>query len=76
MAQENNTATTSRYPELSGIRATVMGLGRFGGGIGAAKFLASHGARVTVTDMKTADDLADSVQTLDGHDIRFVLGRA
>lgn len=64
----------ARYPEFDGIRATVMGLGRFGGGIGAAKFLAANGARVTVTDMKTADDLADSVRALDGLDIRFALG--
>ncbi len=52
-----------------------MGLGSFGGGIGAAQYLASHGACVTVTDMKTGAALEKSVQALDGLDIRFVLGR-
>ena len=55
-------------------RATVMGLGSFGGGIGAARFLAGCGAQVTVTDMKSEHDLRESVQVLDGCGIRFVLG--
>lgn len=54
---------------------TVMGLGSFGGGIGAAKFLAGQGARVTVTDLKPERDLAASIQALQGYDIRFVIGR-
>jgi len=56
-------------------RVTVMGLGSFGGGIGAARYLASHGACVTVTDMKTEAALEKSVHSLDSLDIRFVLGR-
>ena len=28
-----------------------MGLGRFGGGVGAARYAAQHGAEVLVTDM-------------------------
>ncbi len=61
--------------DLSGMRVTVQGLGSFGGGIGAARFLAAHGARVTVTDLKSGHDLAQSVAALDGLGIRFVLGR-
>ena len=52
-----------------------MGLGSFGGGIGAASYLADHGARLTVTDSKTETDLEESVKTLSGLGIRFVLGR-
>ncbi len=44
--------------ELAGQRVTVMGLGRFGGGQGAVEFLLSRGASVTVTDLRTADELA------------------
>jgi UDP-N-acetylmuramoylalanine--D-glutamate ligase len=44
---------------------TVMGLGRFGGGLGAVKFLLDRGARVTVTDLRTEDQLADSLQEFD-----------
>lgn len=47
-------------------RVTVMGLGSFGGGIGAVRYFANRGARVTVTDLKTEAQLADSVAQLDG----------
>ena len=60
--------------DFTGKRVLVMGLGVHGGGVGVARFLALHGARVTVTDMKSADDLASSLQALAGLDIRYVLG--
>jgi len=47
-------------------RVTVMGLGRFGGGAGAVRFLADRGARVTVTDLQSEEELADSLVQLDG----------
>ncbi|WP_145363409.1 UDP-N-acetylmuramoyl-L-alanine--D-glutamate ligase [Stratiformator vulcanicus] len=48
-----------------GCRITVMGLGRFGGGTAAARYLADHGARVTVTDLRTEAELADELAALD-----------
>ncbi len=54
-----------------------MGLGRFGGGVGVARWLALQGARVRVTDQASAEQLADSLAELrdlpieyrlDGHD--------
>ncbi len=45
---------------LSGKRVTVMGLGRFGGGIGVTRFLAGQGATVLVTDQETPENLAAS----------------
>ncbi len=51
-----------------------MGLGTFGGGVGVAEFLADHGARVTVTDLKTEKELSKSIDALRGRGIRFVLG--
>jgi UDP-N-acetylmuramoylalanine--D-glutamate ligase len=53
---------------------TVFGLGTFGGQIAVARFFARRGARVTVTDKKKAQDLADSVRELEGLGIEFVLG--
>ena len=41
-----------------------MGLGRFGGGVAAARFLSLQGALVTVTDLRSADELADSLDKL------------
>lgn len=60
---------------LSGLRVTVMGLGLHGGGSAAAAFFAAHGAAVTVTDLRSATELAKSIEGLAGHSIRYVLGR-
>ena len=43
---------------------TVMGLGHFGGGVAAARWLAGQGARVTVTDLADQKVLADSLAEL------------
>lgn len=51
--------------DLVGKRVTVMGLGRFGGGLGATKYLASQGARVLVTDISSADKLAEPLAEID-----------
>lgn len=61
-------------PPIPGARVTVMGLGLFGGGAGAARFLASGGAKVTVTDLRGAADLRESVQALRDLPIEFHLG--
>jgi UDP-N-acetylmuramoylalanine--D-glutamate ligase len=52
----------------------VMGLGVHGGGVGVAKFLAQRGAQVTVTDLKSADELQESLKVLEGLPINYVLG--
>lgn len=52
-----------------------MGLGSFGGGIGAVQFLVKHGAHVTVTDLRPAEKLTESLDTLrDTPPHRLVLG--
>ena len=55
-------------------RVTVQGLGRFGGGVGAARFLAREGWQVTVTDLQSELELQDSIAALGGAEIRLVLG--
>lgn len=42
----------------------VIGLGRFGGGVGVTNWLASNGAYVTVTDMAEASDLVESIDAI------------
>ena len=59
--------------DLRGLRATVMGLGLHGGGLAAAQFLTSHGARVTVTDLRPRAALQSSLAQLDSS-VRVVLG--
>ncbi len=60
--------------ELDGLRATVMGLGLFGGGRELTEFLCRHGARVTVTDLRNAETLRPSIEALEGLPVRWVLG--
>lgn len=56
-------------------KVLVMGLGSFGGGMGAVKFLVERGAIVTVTDLRTQEKLADSLAELrETPPARLVLG--
>ena len=52
-----------------------MGLGVFGGGVGVTRFLVRHGAHVTVTDLRSESDMANSLARLGGLDVRLVLGQ-
>lgn len=47
--------------EFSGQRVVVMGLGRFGGGVGVTRWLAGQGASVVVTDVDPEDRLRGSL---------------
>ncbi len=58
-----------------GKRITVMGLGLLGRGVGDARYLAQCGAELIVTDLKTREQLAESVAELEKFlNITFVLG--
>ncbi len=58
-----------------GKKITVMGLGLLGRGVGDARYLAECGAELVVTDLKSAEDLAESVEQLkEFSNIEFVLG--
>ena len=59
---------------LAGRKVTVMGLGRFGGGVGLTRWLVGQGARVTVSDQAGPEDLKDSVAALAGLDVVLHLG--
>jgi len=60
---------------FKGKKITVMGLGLFGGGVGAVKYLVSQGAEVTVTDLKSAEELSASLKRLDDLPVKFKLGK-
>ncbi|MEX0885006.1 MAG: UDP-N-acetylmuramoyl-L-alanine--D-glutamate ligase [Phycisphaeraceae bacterium] len=47
--------------DLTGRRVLVMGLGRFGGGVGVTRYLAQRGAQVCVTDRLYAEALRESL---------------
>ncbi len=60
--------------ELSGARVLLLGLGRFGGGAGALRFLVRRGAKVRVTDLRTAGRLAPTLEAVSDLDFEKVLG--
>ncbi len=52
----------------------VMGLGRFGGGVGVTRWLAARGALITVTDHESAEALHDSIEQLADLPVNYRLG--
>ncbi len=67
-------AVQTENMNLRSRRVVVMGLGRFGGGVGVARWLAQQGAMVTVTDQEPAEKLEASMAQLAGLNITFQLG--
>lgn len=59
---------------FNGKRVTILGLGLLGRGVGDAAFIASCGGKVTVTDLKSEEDLQESLRQLEGRGITFRLG--
>lgn len=59
---------------LQGQRVVVMGLGRFGGGVGAARYCVRHGADVLVTDLLEENQLTASLAELRDLPIEYRLG--
>ncbi len=60
--------------DLPGKRVLLIGLGLFGGGEGAARFLGQKGARLTITDPKTPEQLAPTIKRLSDLSLQYRLG--
>src|SRR3989339_938644 len=61
---------------FKGKKITLIGLGVLGRGVNVAKFLAECGAELTITDLKTEEQLAPSLKILTPYkNIKYVLGR-
>jgi len=67
-------ARWSTAESLTDRRVTVVGLGRFGGGVGVTRWLCEQGAIVTVSDQADEAALADSIHQLQGCDVTLHLG--
>lgn len=63
-----------RIQDFKGARVTVMGLGLHGGGVASARFFASVGAEVTVTDLRDRATLEPSIRQLEGLTLHYTLG--
>jgi len=60
--------------DIAGRPVTLMGLGLFGDGQGAARYLATRGAQVTATDLRPAEKLAPALERLADLPITYHLG--
>ena len=60
--------------DLRGKRVLIMGLGLHGSGIASARYASQHGAVVRVTDLRSAEILSPSLESLSGLPIEYVLG--
>src|SRR3990167_414336 len=61
---------------FKGKKITMIGLGILGRGVNVAKFLAECLAELTITDLKTEDQLSSSIKKLKKFsNIKYVLGR-
>ncbi|VAX38882.1 UDP-N-acetylmuramoylalanine--D-glutamate ligase [hydrothermal vent metagenome] len=58
------TRSNTDQTDFANMRVTVMGLGRFGGGLGVTRWLAARGAQVLVTDLEPETALAESIDHL------------
>lgn len=62
--------------DFKGKKITVMGLGLLGRGIGDIEYLAHKGAELVVTDLKTEEQLASSLEQLKKYsNIQYTLGK-
>ncbi len=72
--------TFKTLEDIKGKKVTVMGLGLNGGGEACVRFFLRYGAYVTVTDMKSAEQLAPTIKSissdplLDLSRLSYVLG--
>ncbi len=67
------TALEKFKQSYQGKRVLVMGLGLLGGGVGVTRFFCEIGAKVTVTDLKSAKELAPSLGKLKDLPVRLAL---
>jgi UDP-N-acetylmuramoylalanine--D-glutamate ligase len=63
---------TSHTRELTHKHIVVLGLARQG--MALARFLVEQGASVTVSDVKTGDQLAEAIKSLEGVPVKYALG--
>jgi UDP-N-acetylmuramoylalanine--D-glutamate ligase len=73
--KKQNTRRKMDKQFFAGKNVLVMGLGRFGGGVDAAKFAAGTGAKVIVTDLASEEKLGNSIRQLEEFpEIEYHLG--
>ncbi|MYI82648.1 MAG: UDP-N-acetylmuramoyl-L-alanine--D-glutamate ligase [Chloroflexi bacterium] len=70
--KQKGEGASARAPNLGGARVTVVGLGIEG--IDLTRFLAAEGARVTVSDIRTREELAEPLAAIEDSGATLSLG--
>lgn len=60
--------------ELAGAKVLILGLGLLAGGTSMTRYCARNGARLRITDLRTAAGLAPALESLRDVDAEYVLG--
>ena len=63
-----------RREDFRGRRVTIVGLGKGRTASGLARFLVSSGAKVTITDAKTREQLGEGIARIGDSPVELVLG--
>lgn len=61
-------------PAIDGKNVLLLGVGLIGGGIGMARYLHRHGAKLRITDLRTAEVLRPTLDALSDIESEYVLG--
>jgi len=69
-----NGLTQQLSNQFRGKKVLVVGLGLQEGGVGLARFFSELGAKVTVTDIKSKEELLESIIKLNSLEINYSLG--
>lgn len=80
MKQQNNKTTKrnnkkNNFPNFKNKKVLIFGLGLLGRGLKDAIFFAKRGAQVTITDLKTKEQLKNSLDELAPYKINYTLGK-
>jgi UDP-N-acetylmuramoylalanine--D-glutamate ligase len=68
--------TQKKFPKFKNKKVLILGLGLLGRGVKDAIFFAEQGADVTVTDLKTKTELAESIKKLETfQNVSYTLGK-
>ena len=72
---KNGKIKLKKFPNYKGKKILIFGLGLLGRGVKDAIFFAERGAAVTVTDLKTKEQLKSSLEQLVAYPIKYTLGK-
>lgn len=69
----DNSLSLKLEQQFTGKKILIVGLGLQGGGVGLVKFFSKLGAKVTATDLKSEEQLAQSIEILKLYQVNYRL---